>query len=543
MSELELAGDGYLVLVGDCRERLRELAAESVDCVVTSPPYFGLRDYGTGQWEGGDDDCEHVGTVWHTAPAGSAKQASNVGSVGVTSGPCRCGAVRVDEQIGHEPTPDEFVDALVAVFREVRRVLAPHGTAWLNLGDSYDDRRQLCGVPWRVALALQADGWWLRRDVIWHKPNAMPESVKNRPSTGHEYLFMLSKGPRYFYDRAAVLEPVAESTVRRLALETANGAVKVDASRSDAAPDMAKAPTPGGRNLRSVWTIPTESLHIAHFAMYPHELARRCVVLGCPREVCTTCGRPRERIVRETPTTPTSDGSRYSAGAGRDDGGRAGLIGGDLVTLGWTDCGCAYGLEPDALELIATPTGDGDIVDPSLVVGRAGYARPRAELSGVRPITRHEQRSYARQLRESPHRERMAAEAGASAFEHYVRTDTSGARPVPPELLELWLERGWLEHVTLPPRGESTYRRGVVLDPFLGAGTTGRVARQTGRDVVGVELHPANAQTAAERIERFHAKDVRPAAPIEGQLGLLDVVPVLDVDGTLEIHRREAESC
>jgi DNA modification methylase len=178
----------WRVIEGDCRESLRGLDAGSVQTCVTSPPYFGLRDYGH------------------------------------------------DGQIGLEPTPDEFVEALVGVFREVRRVLRDDGTVWLNLGDSYnaDGRKgrahmgegknsgysawvnktmngtkpkDLLGIPWMVAFALRADGWYLRSDIIWSKPNPMPESVTDRPTKAHEYVFLLSKGPRYFYDADAVREP------------------------------------------------------------------------------------------------------------------------------------------------------------------------------------------------------------------------------------------------------------------------------------------------------------------------------------------------
>jgi DNA modification methylase len=233
---------------GEALATLRELPDDCVDCIVTSPPYWGLRDYGTASWEGGDPDCEHVGQVARTAPPGTEKQASNAGSNGVRAGDCACGARRVDQQIGLEASLEEYVEALVEVFREVRRVLRKHGTVWLNIGDSYSgaalgsfngggfkDRsartggrdlsgvetsgqmdkvagsglkpKDLCLIPARVALALQADGWYVRSDVIWDKPNPMPSSVTDRPTTTHEYLFMLTKAPRYYFDQDAVREP------------------------------------------------------------------------------------------------------------------------------------------------------------------------------------------------------------------------------------------------------------------------------------------------------------------------------------------------
>jgi len=236
------------VRVGDALERLREMPAESVQCVVTSPPYFGLRDYGTAMWEGGDPTCEHyavetVRTHWANSvpgPAGAtAKNAKGRNETKERGGVCgRCGAASIDQQIGLEPTPEEYVSTMVEVFREVRRVLAKDGTVWLNLGDSYagswgnqgreeergtqrpinggmltpvlDGRypakesntgqtppglkpKDLIGIPWRLAFALQADGWVLRSEIVWSKPNPMPESVTDRPTKAHEQVFLLSK--------------------------------------------------------------------------------------------------------------------------------------------------------------------------------------------------------------------------------------------------------------------------------------------------------------------------------------------------------------
>jgi len=248
------------VVVGDCRETMRTLDAGTFACCVTSPPYFGLRDYG------------HAG------------------------------------QIGLEATPDAYVAALVEVFREARRVLADDGTLWLNLGDSYAGQRggtqgkdgacakrsvanaacrkmpgartgdglkpkDLIGIPWRVAFALQADGWWLRSDIIWHKPNPMPESVTDRPTKAHEYVFLLSKSDRYFYDAKAIAEPAV--AVGRIPC----GNRKIDASRRDSARDMS-IPVAAERNARTVWSIQSEPYSGAHFATMPSMLAQRCVLAG-----------------------------------------------------------------------------------------------------------------------------------------------------------------------------------------------------------------------------------------------------------------------
>jgi len=249
-----------------------------VQCVVTSPPYFGLRDYGTGTWRGGDPACSHL-RVNDTREG--VKQTSNRGTVALGfCGICGiCGAERVDAQIGLEPTPDAFTQTLVQVFRELRRILADDGVCWLNLGDSYSQSsntggtasiqgtakrvgamndfkrdvigkpKDLLGIPWRVAFALQADGWYLRSDVIWHKPNPMPESVTDRPTKAHEYLFLLTKSERYYYDAPAIAEPT-EGRER-----FGNSRVLTHEDRNDCErQDMTENWT---RNKRSVWTIPT----------------------------------------------------------------------------------------------------------------------------------------------------------------------------------------------------------------------------------------------------------------------------------------------
>jgi DNA modification methylase len=214
----------WQILVGDVREKLRELPDQSVQTCVTSPPYWGLRDYGTASWEGGDADCAHRvgGQVQDNKAPGAILTGQRPG---VDASQCRqCGAVRIDSQIGLEPTPDAFCEALVQVFREVRRVLKDDGTLWMNLGDSYLAQqgsgfngqkrldyanlnvkvkrpanvkpKDLVGIPWLVAFALRNDGWYLRSDIIWHKPNPMPESVTDRPTKSHEYVFLLSKSER-----------------------------------------------------------------------------------------------------------------------------------------------------------------------------------------------------------------------------------------------------------------------------------------------------------------------------------------------------------
>jgi DNA modification methylase len=243
-----------VIHTGDALAVLKTLPDASINCVVTSPPYFGLRDYG------------HA------------------------------------DQIGLEPTPREYVEAMVAVFAEVRRVLTDDGCTWVNLGDSYsgsgkggqsEDKRSsnwqpdyankgetygipaknLIGIPWRVAFGLQDDGWILRSDIIWSKPSCMPESVTDRPTRAHEYVFLLTKSPRYWYDADAIAEKAIYSGLRedkpQGSFDGKNGSAAFRAIRET-------------RNARSVWNISTEPTPFAHFATMPKKLVRRCIVAGCP---------------------------------------------------------------------------------------------------------------------------------------------------------------------------------------------------------------------------------------------------------------------
>jgi DNA modification methylase len=283
----------FTLHVGDCMEVLLTLPSESVHCCVTSPPYWGLRDYGTGAWDGCDPDCDHV--VYGGGPPESSTLdgAKNRGRSYVTANPCpKCGARRIDQQLGLEETPELYVARMVAVFREVRRVLRKDGTCWVNLGDSYAGSfhdggarlgpglkpKDLVGIPWRVAFALQQDGWYLRSDIIWAKPNPMPESVSDRPTKAHEYVFLLAKSPRYFFDQEAVREGFAADP------ENGGGWSQRyrDEQRkaTDGGNDFGRTYNPTGSNVRSVWTFATQPYPDAHFATFPEELPRRCILAG-----------------------------------------------------------------------------------------------------------------------------------------------------------------------------------------------------------------------------------------------------------------------
>ena len=294
--------DNGVVRLYQADARSLPIPDNNVDCVVTSPPYWGLRDYGIGEWLGGDEGCDHKGPAHRTQAGfnerwyGKQFQEDKQGSLHEPyKDICgKCGAKRIDNGIGLEPTPDKYCANMVEVFREVWRVLKPTGTVWLNLGDSYADK-QLTGMPWRVAFALQADGWYLRSDIIWSKPNPMPESVTDRPTKAHEYVFLLTKSPRYYYDADAIRE-VAQNWGTR---DRTNGKYHNEGTGLTPHSGFAESNyAESGRNKRSVWEITTQPYPEAHFATYPEKLVEPCILAGTSEKgVCARCGKPWERIV------------------------------------------------------------------------------------------------------------------------------------------------------------------------------------------------------------------------------------------------------
>ncbi len=408
---------------GDAATILQELPAESVQCVITSPPYWGLRDYsrcecvqassrreaetnpkvegrseiakdergdrhtqggalafyrpgqpdpscpkchGTGKddslnviW-GGDDDCEHE---WersgvehdslryrgHTSIVGNERNPEiHQGKEDSGGQSCSlCNAWR--GQLGLEPTPELYTQHIVTIFKEVRRVLRDDGTVWLNMGDSYAGSwsdsglrpertgveghqrpknsewlkreghptmsipptiqalkltnlkpKDLCGIPWAIAFALRDDGWWLRSDIIWSKKNPMPESVTDRPTRSHEYIFLLTKRARYFYDADAVREkqvnPVTARSSPVLASDSPDGSTRYGAWERSRSYSI----VPGGRNKRTVWEITTEPYPEAHFATFPKKLVEPCIRAGTPEKgACSECGSPWARVVEK----------------------------------------------------------------------------------------------------------------------------------------------------------------------------------------------------------------------------------------------------
>jgi DNA modification methylase len=304
------------ILTGNCLDTLKSIPEKSINTCVTSPPYWGLRDYGTGEWQGGDPDCPHMRTTKISKDTSTGHKAmfeqGNVVGDAIYKKKCpECGAVRKDNQLGLEETPEKFVENLVNVFREVKRVLRDDGTVWLNLGDSYcgtghkgdhidpkhkDARtgqkvalnnkvqglksKDLVGIPWRVAFALQADGWYLRQDIIWHKPNPMPESVTDRCTKSHEYIFLLSKNAKYYYDNEAIKEKaVGERWGGNNPINMRN---TKDIDNQFSGLTRERKMLYDEKNKRSVWTITPKSFKEAHFATFPIDLIEPCILAGCP---------------------------------------------------------------------------------------------------------------------------------------------------------------------------------------------------------------------------------------------------------------------
>ena len=484
------------LVCGDALEELRKLTGESVQCCVTSPPYWGLRDYGTASWEGGDDGCDHSAAT-RLVPAASTLDGGKdvLASEGYYPRKCgKCGAKRIDAQLGLEKTPLEYVAKMVEIFREVRRVLRNDGTLWLNLGDSYANTgfggnietnggfqgerqrkvghqfdsprkeipqglkpKDLCGIPWRVAFALQADGWYLRQDIIWSKPNPMPESVTDRCTKAHEYLFLLTKSSTYFYDAEAIKSPVENGGILRTGpIYSAPASAFGIAKKTGNMADDAVWVTPTSANKRSVWTIATAPYPEAHFATYPPDLIKPCIMAGTSAKgCCAKCGAPWERIMERTKYEPpeATNGERF-VDASRKDKNRK-LSGADYneqastKTLGWQPtCECFGYFEQVECEI---ERAKGSVPD--------GWNQ---RLGGHNDIVDFSRRDRIEEKIELSEKIRKTIKTYAP---------TSKAEIVPC----------------------------TVLDPFAGSGTTGAVALELGRKAILIELNPKYIELIEQR--------------------------------------------
>jgi DNA modification methylase len=341
------------IVFGDNRITMKQLIDEGVkvQMCVTSPPYYGLRDYGTGTWEGGDPNCSHKrdSKTSDKCITGHVNLEGAVGD-GIYKDVCpRCNAKRKDLQIGLEQTPEDYIKEMVNVFRLVKDLLTNDGVIWVNIGDSYSSykdcksigqtlakgtnreeahvlekgssptrntkmlksqglkNKDLIGIPWMLAFALRADGWYLRQDIIWHKPNPMPESVTDRCTKAHEYIFLLSKSDKYFFDNEAIKEPSVNSESYKgrrkrssMTEESEKAMDKFGATRSGFK-NIDEGKTYPNKNKRSVWTITTKPYKGAHFATFPKDLIEPCIKAGTS-EIghCPVCNARWKRIKIDT---------------------------------------------------------------------------------------------------------------------------------------------------------------------------------------------------------------------------------------------------
>ena len=484
---------------GNALERLREMPDESVHCVVTSPPYWGLRDYG------------------------------------------------VHGAYGLEPTLDEYIERMVEAFREVRRVLRKDGTLWLNLGDAYAgsgkgmnadgthsvgakqetnigsltapvkskrmprgegrwgggdsyvpelNPKDLMGIPWRVAFALQADGWWLRSDIVWSKLNPMPESVRDRPTRAHEYVFLLTKSARYYYDAAAVREPAKDplddirrmrqqhdanksaATAERNGLRARTDKQRGYSRRHDGFNDRWDAMTVEqqqamGANKRTVWSIATQGFPGAHFATYPEKLVEPCILAGTSEHgVCGECLAPWERVVEpDLSDVPTQIVQRRAP------------VEAEKVAAYLKERREACGLSKRAVD---DALGTNTLY--SWFEGRqAGFEVPTsAQWDKLKIILGLDDRFD----------DQIHGTVNVEVTQHASSERAQGVRTYAKAWNATRNTIGWqptCEHDAEPVPA-------TVLDPFCGSGTTGVVALRHGRSFIGIELNPEYVEMARERI-------------------------------------------
>lgn len=534
-------------LIGDVRARLLDLTDGSVDCVVTSPPYYGLREYGTATWEGGSADCNHVvgelrrgvnlaASVVSTRGGGKkAAEVENIQAKGVCP---HCGAQRVDRQIGLELTPDEYIATMVAVFREVRRVLRDDGTLWLNLGDSYansfgsessrvterDDPawhgsgirnhpkhpRSLAGtslkpkdlmmMPARVALALQADGWFLRSMLPWVKRNPMPESTKDRPTSAIEYVFMLTKSAKYFYDYEAVKRKVSGNTRARLARNgSAKGSTRANGGTREDRPTKALAPTGWDTGEGAHGTIHREGCGKSTYGRHtlgdavPPTQRRKLAEPGSGIKNNGSMDEalavmPDARAYRNS--DPFYDSLSGPCGAIIDADGQIVAI--DIPSQGYSAAHFA--------------TFPARLIEPFIIASSS--AKGCCASCGA-PWERKLVRSCAKCGEPVPTNAKSCKacghvsdwEKGRQICPEVMATDWStpgrGTPRLPGGFTSKTSGDGWFPSCSC----NAEIVPSTVLDPFGGAGTTGLVADRLGRDAVLIDLNPQYGEMARERIQ------------------------------------------
>lgn len=420
----------FVLLLGDAVEQLAALPGESADMCVTSPPFWGLRDYGTGAWDGGDPACDHERPATNMNAGfnerwgkGAGQRKQETKSNGQYAGSCpRCGATRVDRQIGMEATPEEWAAGVVAVMEEVRRVLRPHGCALVECGDSYASNvpyyapdhlnetsvrsrdkptrpqakdaglkpKDLVGQPYLLAMALRQAGWYLRGMYVWDKPNPMPESVGDRCTTAHSTIIHLAKSPSYYWDTVAIAEPTTGDMRPR------NGNGPRSQERSEERRGFAERVTGPTRNARSVWTIATEPsglslcpvcrafwtrnaprTHcgvevVAHYAAYPVALAERAILAASSERGVCPCGKPWVRVTeRGEPELAANTWSPLGAADQAEDASESSTLKHvrATVTVGWEPT-CSCGLDPVPAVVVDPFMGSGSSAVAARRLGR-----------------------------------------------------------------------------------------------------------------------------------------------------------------------------
>jgi len=413
------------IIQGDCLTVLKTLPSECIDMVITSPPYWALRDYGTAKWKGGDEMCDHT-----TARSRgddikpSDKQKTMKGSRPNTQHICAvCGAVRDDQQLGLESTFHEYITKLSNIFDEVKRVLKKDGTCWVNLGDTYSTQsgamrdgkfgpkqtnnqafiqpktnmpdKCLLQIPSRFAIEMCNRGWILRNEIVWHKPNCMPHSVRDRFTVDFERIFFFVKSKKYFFEQQLEDANAHENKYRQNLRSNKAYDMKYEGYKNNFPIPRAD----GKRNKRCVWSITTKPFKDAHFAVFPETLVETPIKAGCPEFVCSKCGEPRQKLFKRVDTDRTQSETKYD---------------------------------------VAVSTA-----------GRLAQKR----------------QAYRKMGLEGP---------PAPEFTGYSNCDC-----------------------------KAEFKPGIVLDPFMGSGTTAVVAKRLGRSFLGIELNPEYIEIANRRIESF----------------------------------------
>ena len=550
------------VRVGDCLKSLKKIPEGSVNCVITSPPYYGLRDYGTAEWVGGDPDCDHKpNEILNIHKISNSNEKPEAFYKEVCE---KCGAKRVDDQVGLELTPEKYIDKMVEIFAEIKRILTKDGTIWVNIGDSYAGlnsrtstgragmgapregvfhkggenlkRKDLIGIPWLLAFALRDRlGLYLRQDIIWNKPNPMPESVTDRCTKAHEYIFLLSKSERYFFDNDGIKEEstTVNSQGQRGVPNSAKNIGKKYTQEEDLFgkfrmtegfnqmdtknnPSNVLVESPKGwdtssgtgdhgsfhkdgrsqekktfyqyekKNKRSVWTVAPKPYSEAHFAVYPPDLILPCVIAGCPEKVCAECGTPyimkpkykyNSDIQKKDPSFGKY-GDQETESANRQ--GMHGKRGEKLIQV--------RDNLPSQEKLVAFLK---DKTDPKILANSTDL-----KLSKIEHWFRSDDTGFSYPSVEDWQKVREFIDDWSEEFEeidrglseYELKSDAVGSKTLIGHELQQQCKCETTET-----------KRGVVLDPFAGSGTTGIVAACNNRDAILLELNNEYAKLIHKR--------------------------------------------